>query len=189
MIFYILFLLVDMIDTKLVGIFTSISFLILLTATFFSITTNFFSRFVDSEKLDLVLLHQQGYGILGRVILILLIFSQYFAFYMINREQIMNDAKFVSLHKHNMCILLAIPLTITFSAAYVRVPIANLLVNYSFYFNILGRNDQRDSRSNHLLSLAFVLITIFCCFYLVYRNEEMRELSLNPLFEENELIQ
>lgn len=186
MLFFIVYLLVNKASNKIIWLITIVGSLVLSTASSFSFIISFFAKYIDKEKINNVIEYQRGYGLLGRVVLMLVIAIQFYVIYYYNKSD--DDHTLSVIYKMNTLTLMTIPLTIFYSASFLRIYIVCLIFYYTFYFNKTTSINIRNINHKQVISITTVVISLIMLLYLVYGNQSFRELSLYPMFEQNEFF-
>ena len=196
-IFYLIFLLCDVMSTKKILIASLIMCILLSSLSFIAPMMQLMSSFVGEEKLDIVSSEvdrmEGNYGrSFGVLAMILTFYAQYL--FMKKDEYFWNnlienkDKDIINrILKMNILCLICIPLTIFVSPAFYRMPQSLMILNHivsSKYITSYGLKIRKKE-------FIFILLNIFCTvllLVLLVHTKEAADLIITPFFEENEFL-
>ena len=196
-IFYLIFLLCDMLSTKKIAIISLVLCVLLSSLSVIVPVMNIVANFVGEEKLDIISSEvtrlNENYGRSFLVFIIILMFylqylfmkkDTYFWSNLINDK----DKLFITrILKMNILCLICIPLTMFVSPAFYRMPQSIVLLNYLVFSKYITSYGLKMRKKEFIFILLNVFYAILLLVLLVH-TKEASELILIPFFEENEFL-
>lgn len=195
-IFFIVYIIVDKLNINQTKWFTTIGIILLSSYSIVLKIISVFSSFINAEKIGNIMRNSVGHGLFGRIASSLIIFIVFFVIYNLLKNRYekgvnenWSEEKSTLVYKINYINLLAIPLIIFYAIGFSRIFVLTMPLYYIAIFNMIGNVNRSKITVNQFYAILLVLMCIVVENYGLYNTEEMRSVSLRPMYEQNEFLE
>lgn len=188
--FYLCFLFVDKFSNKKT---IGVTLIIIVGIFFIEPMMKIATFIVGTTKINAIIAEmQRATGLFGRCVTALtMILGYFFIFELIKSDskycqENEKNIKFINLvFKYNACSLICVPLIVTFSTAFYRIPQSLLLLNYIAISKYLISNKDFKIKRNEFYVYILSILYAITLFFMMFHTEEIYKLVVIPFFEQN----
>lgn len=188
--FYLIFVFADSFSNKKTFF---LSILIMTCSLFIEPLMKLATMIIGTTKINAIIAEMgRTTGVFGRCATASTMIGGYFFIYYLIKsdkkycESNKKEILFIdTIFKYNSWAMICVPLIITFSTAFYRIPQSLLLLNYIAISKYIASNRDFKIRKNEFIIYIITILYSIILFFMMFHTEEIYKLVVIPFFEQN----